>query len=147
MFAQAFSLHERNNDKKREGLSPPFVEKVEYSIGIVHGLFCGLLGISGGVVTTPMQQILIDVSIRKAIVISLLLSIPCTLIGSAVTVMNGVDQGTFSVDQIVLASLFPALGALLGTKIGTYFSEIVNRASLLIMFAIIYFVASFSILS
>ncbi|MHC4176043.1 MAG: sulfite exporter TauE/SafE family protein, partial [Planctomycetota bacterium] len=55
-------------------------------IGALHGFICGLLGISGGVISVPTQQLLLDAPARNAIANTLVVSALCSGLGSVIVI-------------------------------------------------------------
>lgn len=53
------------------------------SVGALHGFVCGLLGISGGVVAVPLQQLFLNTPTRVAIANTLAVSALCSGVGGA----------------------------------------------------------------
>jgi len=116
------------------------------AIGLLHGTICGLLGISGGVVATPMQQLLLQMPVRHAIAHSLIVSVGSTGLASLVTVSTGVAREYFSLEQLLVAVLCVGLGALLGALIGARLGTRVNSGWIRLLFVVIALGAGFSIL-
>ena len=88
------------------------------SVGALHGLVCGLLGISGGVVAMPMQQFIARVPAREAVANAVVLSAMCTSVGSVVAVIAGVSRNDFTLSEVAVATICIGVGAVVGANIG-----------------------------
>ncbi len=117
-----------------------------YALGGVHGLISGLLGISGGVVACPAQQMLFNMPLRDAITNTLLASALVTGVSSLIVISTGVGRGDYSLDQVAFISAFMGLGCAIGAPIG---ARLGKRCPVIVLhlidFALVFF-AGFSIL-
>ena len=116
------------------------------TIGALHGAVCGLLGISGGVIATPLQQLLLHVPTRDAIANTLLVSSVATGLGSTIVVWSGVSRGDFKLAQLAFVSLFMGGAAIFGARIGTRVGQRCNVAFLRLLFVALTFAAGLTIL-
>lgn len=103
-------------------------------IGAVHGLMCGLLGISGGVVAVPLQQVLMSVPVRNAVGNTVAISAFATTIGSVAAVVSGVFRQDFALSDLFVSTLFMGGGALVGAPIGAQLSGTMRAIYLKLMF-------------
>ncbi len=117
------------------------------AIGGLHGAASGLLGISGGVIATPMQQLMLHVPLRRAIANTLLVSAVVTLIAGAIVLWTGVSRGSFSLSDVLFADLFMGTGAALGAPLGARLGERFNTTVLRLLFVVITLTAGLSILT
>lgn len=124
-----------------------YESRLSGSIGALHGFVCGLLGISGGVISVPMQQILINTPVRNAIANTLVVSSLCSGLGSVVVVTTGVSQGIFSLEHILFAVLWIGGGAVIGAQIGVQIGVKSNVGVLRLLFVLISLGAGLSLLS
>ncbi|MCP4678541.1 MAG: sulfite exporter TauE/SafE family protein [Deltaproteobacteria bacterium] len=115
-------------------------------IGVLHGFLCGLLGISGGVIAMPMQQLLLNVPTRNAIANTVAVSALCTGLGSAIVIACGVSSGAFELTNILFVVLFIGVGAFAGAQLGARLGEKIHSGILRLVFVAIVFVAGLSIL-
>jgi len=106
-------------------------------LGVFHGLLCGLLGISGGVLTIPLQQMVLRVPARQAIAASLAVSTLCTGIGSVILVVAGIHRGEFTYVQLLPVLVFIGTGATLGAWIGARLTGQINVAVLRLLFFVV----------
>ena len=115
-------------------------------IGALHGFVCGLLGVSGGVVSVPTQQLLLDMPARNAIANTLVVSALCSGLGSAIVITIGVSRGVFPLEHILFAVLCIGGGAVLGAQIGIRMGVKTSTEILKLLFVVISFGAGFSLL-
>jgi uncharacterized protein len=87
-------------------------------LGGLHGTICGLFGISGGVIATPMQQLLLRMPLRSAIANTLLVSTVVTLLAGIVVVWTGIAGRQFAAHDVVFVDLCMGAGATVGAPIG-----------------------------
>ncbi len=116
------------------------------SIGALHGFICGLLGISGGVISVPMQQLLLNMPVRHAIANTLVVSALCSGLGSIMVIAIGTGRRVFSLEHILFAVLCIGGGAVLGAQIGARMSLRSNTGVLRLSFVVISFGAGLSLL-
>ena len=116
------------------------------SVGALHGFICGLLGISGGVISVPMQQLVLNVPVRHAIANTLVVSALCSGVGSVAVIGLGASQGVFSLERILFAVLWIGGGAVLGAQMGARIGVRSNAGILRLLFVVISFGAGLSIL-
>jgi uncharacterized membrane protein YfcA len=116
------------------------------SIGALHGFICGLLGISGGVISVPMQQLLLNTPVRHAIANTLVVSALCSGLGSITVIAIGASRGVFSLEHILVVVLCIGGGAVLGAQIGARMGVRSNAEILRLLFVVISFGAGLSLL-
>ena len=104
------------------------------AIGALHGATCGLLGISGGVVATPMQQLTLRMPLRHAIGNTLVISTAVTFVAGVCVLWIGVGRGDLVLADVLFVDLFMGGGALIGAPIGTYFGQRCNVTMLRLLF-------------
>lgn len=91
-------------------------------IGLVGGILSGAFGVGGGIVMVPMLTAFAGVDQRRASAISLLAILPTSIVGSLTYLAHG------EVD--VVAGVFIAVGAVVGSIIG---SALLRRISLAVL--------------
>jgi uncharacterized membrane protein YfcA len=87
-------------------------------VGGLHGTVSGLLGISGGVIACPMQQMALRMPLRDAITNTLLASAVVTAIASVLVVWTGVTRGDYTLGQIIFVDVFMGTGCAIGAPLG-----------------------------
>ncbi len=135
----------RQNNIKGEHPSadPGYISAV---IGALHGVVCGLLGVSGGVIATPMQQILLHVPMRNAIANTLVVSTVVTAVASALVLWTGVDRGDFLLSQVIFVDLFIGGGATIGAPLGVRLGKDCNITVMRLIFVVLTLGAGLSII-
>jgi uncharacterized membrane protein YfcA len=104
------------------------------SIGGVHGFMCGLLGISGGVIALPLQQVLLSVPVRHAAANTVAISAFATTFGSVAAVSTGAIRQDFALGDVLFATLWMGGGALIGAPIGAHLNGTIRVVYLKLMF-------------
>ena len=103
-------------------------------IGALHGFMCGLLGISGGVVAVPLQQVLMSVPVRHAVANTVAISAFATTVGSVAAVTAGVWRQDFTLPDVLFATLWMGGGALVGAPLGAHLNGTIRVLYLKLMF-------------
>lgn len=114
--------------------------------GMLHGATCGLLGVSGGVVATPLQQLLLHIPLRHAIANTLLVSTGVTLVAGIVVIWSGVQAGEFALTDLLFVDLFMGAGVALGAPLGTRLGARCNITLLRILFVLLTMAAGIGII-
>jgi uncharacterized membrane protein YfcA len=115
------------------------------SIGSLHGFVCGLLGISGGVIATPLQQILLHMPTRQAIANTLLVSTVVTVVASVFVLWTGVERGDFTLYQVFFVDFFMGGGAAVGAFVGARVGRRCNVTLLRLLFVLLALAAGVTI--
>jgi len=115
-------------------------------IGALHGLACGLLGISGGVIALPLQQVLLRAPARQAVANTVVVSAIITGLGCLAALAMGTQRGDFRSTEVLFASLCIGLGAAVGGQLGARLTGRVHLIFLKLMFVQIGFIAGLTIL-
>lgn len=154
LFLGLYTLAQVFADPKEHALSKEFFPerlgqrqgRLSGSIGALHGFLCGLLGISGGVIAMPMQQLLLNVPVRHAIANTLVVSAICTGLGGLTVLAIGTAHGDFNLEHVLFVVLCIGTGAVLGAQIGVRLGRKVNIGVLRLLFVAISFLAGLSLL-
>lgn len=94
--------------------------KAALSVGLPMGLIGGLLGVGGGIVAVPLQQLMLKIPLRRAIANSAVTIVPLSIIGAvyknAANAQAGVD---FTKSLQIALCLIPTamVGALIGGRL------------------------------
>lgn len=104
-------------------------------IGALHGFVCGLLGISGGVIAMPMQQVLARIPARRAVANAVVVSAVCTSVGSVTVVVAGLLRDDFVASDVLLATACVGGGAAVGAQIGARMTGSLPVVVLRLLFA------------
>lgn len=114
VLADPRQLEAKAARRRRAAAVPPQVGGI---IGALHGFVCGLLGISGGVVSMPLQQLSGRATVHQAIFNSLLVTVVAAGVGSLLIVPLGVAQGRLDLSLLVGVVLSIGVGAAAGARI------------------------------
>jgi len=129
-----------NNPKK--GLNEISVS----AIGVAMGAICGLLGISGGILSTPMQQIILKLPLKNSIANTVTTAIFCSFVASGFILVIGLKKGDFSLINVLLVTICLIPGSYAGAQFGSYLVHILPLNIIRVVFAITAFVIGFIIL-
>jgi len=103
--------------------------KIALCVGIPSGLAGGLLGIGGGAVAVPAQQVFLKMPIRRAIANSAANILLLSIIGAAYKNYNNVQAGLALTSSIKLA-LYLIPTAIVGGYIGGHLTHVLRRGIL-----------------
>lgn len=102
-------------------------------IGLLTGLMSGGFGVGGGIVCTPLVRIFLDVDPHVAVGTTMALIVPTSIAGA----FNYIKKSQF--DKVMAAKLAPT--AILGTIAGALATQYIHPQLLMILFALLVFVA------
>jgi hypothetical protein len=97
-------------------------------VGLVGGVFSGLLGVGGGIVMVPLLVLAFGFGQRTAHALSLAAIIPIAVVGAATYAAEG------ELDLPVAAAL--ALGAIVGAKYGASALARIDEGRLKVVFGV-----------
>ncbi len=105
-------------------------------VGIAAGTLGGLLGVGGGVIMVPMMVLILALPQKAAQGVSLTAMVPLALV-AAVRYWQGshMEVEGLTRQSVWLLSILVAIGAVLGTLVGTYFAGRINNDALRVIFA------------
>ncbi|MBP7935967.1 MAG: sulfite exporter TauE/SafE family protein [Phycisphaerae bacterium] len=109
--------------------------KVALAVGLPTGLVGGLLGVGGGVVAVPLQQLILRVPLNRAIANSAATIIPLSVIGATFKNLENAAAGVPFRSALHLALLL-APTAILGGYLGARLTHVVPRRALRIAFIV-----------
>ncbi len=110
--------------------------KIALGVGLPTGLLGGLLGIGGGVLAVPLQQVLLRVPLRRAIANSAATIIPLSLIGATYKNYSNALAGIAFVDALRLAALLIPT-AMVGGYLGGRLTHVAPLRGLRIAFSLL----------
>lgn len=102
-------------------------------VGIVMGFSAGLLGIGGGALCVPMQQVLLRIPLRRAIANSAATIVCVSAFGAVYKNVTLAQHGIAPIDSICLATLLVP-GAVLGGYLGGLLTHLLPRRVLRVVF-------------
>ena len=110
--------------------------KIASAVGLPTGFVGGLLGVGGGIVAVPMQQLLLRVPLHRAIANSAVTIVPLSIIGAIYKNYTNAGAGLPLTDTLHLAAfLIPT--AIVGGFLGARFTHVMPRRLLRVVFIIL----------
>ncbi len=136
---------EGKEDAKGWTMNKTAVKELSF-IGVLKGFFCGLFGISGGIISVPLQQLMVKIPMKNAIANSLASAMFSATFAAFLALTTGIMSGffKFSIPFFLTLPLIP--GTIIGARIGARFTKQMNTDLLKILFSIITFVMGVRIL-
>ncbi len=116
-------------------------------IGIGMGIICGLLGISGGIFSTPMQQTFLKFPLKNSIANTVTAAIFCSITASGFILVTGLHKGDFILSEVMILTVILIPGNFFGGQIGGWLAKRLNINIMRVIFAIVAFAIGFSTLS
>jgi len=124
--------------------SPPVTPWKVLCVGLVMGSFAGLLGVGGGAICVPMQQVFLKIPLRRAIANSATTIPFASLVGAIHKNLTLADHGVAITDSLWLAAmLIPT--AVVGSYFGGRLTHMLPRRVLRVIF--ILFLATVAVLT
>ncbi|MHC4248279.1 MAG: sulfite exporter TauE/SafE family protein [Planctomycetota bacterium] len=102
--------------------------------GLPGGFFSALLGISGGVVTTPLQQVLARIPIRNAVANTLLKASFTVPVACLIIMAMGLRAGHFDFWTPVLVALCLIPGSIVGSQLGPALNTRMSSVAIHVLF-------------
>ena len=123
--------------------SPPAPRKV-ICVGLVMGIFAGLLGVGGGAICVPIQQVALRIPLRRAIANSAATIPFASLVGAIHKNLTLAGHGVAISDSLLLAAmLIPT--AIVGSYFGGRLTHVLPRRVLRVIF--VFFLATVAVLT
>jgi len=116
------------------------------SIGIGMGFISSIIGISGGVLSTPLQQSILKLPLKNSIANSVTTAIFCSFTASVLIIWTGLHSGYFSFSNVLLTTLCLTPGNIVGGQVGSYLTKRLSVNYVRILFAIMAFIIGFKII-
>jgi uncharacterized membrane protein YfcA len=110
--------------------------KIAAAVGVPTGFVGGLLGVGGGIVAGPMQQLLLKIPLPRAIANSAVTIVPLSIIGALYKNWTNVHAGVSLAETLRLAA-FLVPTAIVGGYLGAHFTHIAPRRLLRVAFIIL----------
>ncbi len=111
------------------------------------GVISSMIGISGGIVSTPMQQTILKIPIKNSIANTITAAIFCSLTASGFLLITASNAGDFLLSDVLITLIFLIPGNIIGGQLGGFFTKRLHINFVRIFFAIIAFVIGFRILT
>ncbi len=106
-------------------------------LGLPMGLISGILGITGGVIEVPLQRYLANMPLRNAIANSATLVFFASLVGSAVALIHGTENGSFEWQTPVVMAIILTPGAYVGGMVGAWLTSVMPLNTLRWVYALL----------
>lgn len=115
--------HGAENESACDGSSASYDRPGLVLAGLAIGIFCTVLGITGGVVGIPLQRFFAKVPIRTCIANTLVTVIFVSFLGGGVLLIEGVIRGYFAFPTFlqVLVAIMP--GSVVGGQLGAMLNK------------------------
>lgn len=126
-------------DKEQQGTwnyNPALANKISF-IGVLKGFFCGLFGISGGIISVPLQQLMLKIPVKNAIANSLTSAMFSATFAAVLALTTGISSGFFKPSLPLLLALPLIPGTILGARLGANFTRQMDTVYIKMLFAII----------
>jgi len=115
-------------------------------IGIGMGFICSMIGISGGILSTPLQQTLLKLPLKNSIANSTTAAVFCSITASIILLFLGLKNGDFLFEDVLLVSICLVPGNILGGQFGSFLTKKLPINYVRIVFAIVAFIIGYKIL-
>lgn len=124
---------------------PSFVNKLSV-IGILKGFSCGLFGISGGIISVPLQQIMLKIPVKNSIANSLTSAMFSATFAAFLALTTGIASGFFKLSLPLILALPLIPGTIIGAKIGANITKKLDPFYIKICFAVVALIMGLRIL-
>ena len=116
------------------------------AIGIGMGVISGLLGISGGILSTPMQQTYLKIPLKNAIANTITTAIFCSFTASVFILITGLYNADFKLADVIILVTILVPGNFVGGQFGGFFAKRLDINFVRIIFAAVAFIIGFRII-
>ena len=134
-------------EKEIEELPKEAINETAVSaIGMGMGFISSIIGISGGVLSTPLQESILKIPLKNAIANSVTAAIFCSFTASVLIIWTALHNGYFSISKVLLVTLCLIPGNIAGGQVGSYLTKRLSLIYIRVLFAIMAFIIGFIIL-
>ena len=135
-----------NKAEKAEWNAPQNMnEKKVVGIGVPMGFSSGALGIGGGILSTPLQQILLRVPLKNAIANTCYTAIFSCVFGGIIAIGYGVKNNHFDLWAPILVCISIIPGAIIGGQIGSLLTKQFPVSAIRVIFALLMYFSFYRI--
>lgn len=120
-------------------------EKTIVGIGIPMGFSSGALGIGGGILSTPLQQIFLKIPLKNAIANTCYAAIFSCIFGGVIAIVYGVNNNYFNLWTPILISISIIPGAIIGGQIGSLLTKKIPVNIIQMIFALLMYFSFYRI--
>lgn len=132
-------------EKSEWNASQNMDEKKVVGIGVPMGFSSGALGIGGGVLSTPLQQILLKVPLKSAIANTCYTAIFSCVFGGIIAIGYGVKNNHFDLWAPILVCISIIPGAIIGGQIGSLLTKQFPVSVIRVIFALLMYFSFYRI--
>jgi len=122
-----------------------FANKISI-IGILKGFFCGLFGISGGIISVPLQQLILKIPVKNSIANSLASAMFSATFAAFLALSTGIASGFFKISLPLLLTLPLIPGTIIGARIGARITKNIDTYYIKLLFSLVALIMGFRIL-
>lgn len=115
-------------------------------IGAAMGIISSLIGISGGIISTPLQCSLLKMPLKNSIANTITAAVFCSTFASVFLLFQGLRAGDFVFGEVMFVTICLVPGNILGAQLGGYLTNRLELNYIRAAFGIIAFVIGFKIL-
>jgi len=138
-----WKIFTNQKEKAVRSIKQDIDEKTIVGIGIPMGFSSGILGIGGGVISTPLQQLLLNIPLKNAIANTCYAAVFSCIFGGLIAIGYGVNNHYFNLWTPILISISIIPGAIIGGQIGSLLTKkfpvnIIRMIFVLLMYFIFY---------
>ncbi len=105
-------------------------------IGLIMGTVSAVVGISGGILSTPLQHSLLRVPLKNAIANSVTAAMFCSSTAAALLFCFGMGHESLPMDQVLLLTVCLVPGNVAGAQLGTYLTKRIDVNFVRVVFAV-----------
>lgn len=121
-------------------------ESTVSGIGIGMGFLCSLIGISGGVLSTPLQNTVLKLPLKNSIANTIAAAVFCSITASTILLFFGLKNGDYLFKDVLCVTICLIPGNILGGQFGSYLTKRLQINYVRAAFAIVAFAIGFKIL-
>ncbi len=114
--------------------------------GLPLGVFSAVLGITGGVVGTPLQRFLLKTPMKTCVANTLVTVIFVSFLGGALLLIEGLVRDYFSFRSVVIVLLAVMPGSVIGGQLGARLNEELPVSYIKAIYAVVILIISYKIL-
>ncbi len=115
-------------------------------IGVGMGLLCSIIGISGGVLSTPLQNTLLKLPLKNSIANTITAAVFCSITASTILLFFGLKNGDYLFKDVLFVTICLIPGNIIGGQFGSYLTKRLQINYVRAAFAIVAFAIGFKIL-
>ncbi len=143
--AMVFQARSGSAETKAWNYKAAFADKISF-IGVLKGFFCGLFGISGGIISVPLQQFLLKMPVKNSIANSLTSAMFSATFAASLALVTGIAAGFFKPSLPLFLALPLVPGTIIGARIGAGITKRMDTVYIKMIFSLIALIMGLRIL-